>query len=326
VRFCRAVALSSTLILLAVGYHYVSAEPPPKPRAIFPVSVGALRAQLELLARSWQFVSRDELVAAAAGETTLPERACAVTFDDGLRCQVDLALPVLEELGVPAIFFVPGQPLAEGRVLHVHKVHALRERVDDAELLELVGADEVPEDVAVEHYRYDTPQAARVKYLLNMALPADERDRVVGAAFAELFPDEAAFAAELYMSHDQVRALASSVGAHSYAHEPLALLPPDELDRDLERVTTLLEEIAGARPRVFSYPHGTPTTVDLGTARRVGAAGYRIAFTMERALNRSLDEPLLLARLDANDAPGGKRPLTEIPPARSRYFEEAVPA
>jgi peptidoglycan/xylan/chitin deacetylase (PgdA/CDA1 family) len=227
---------------------------------------------------------------------------------------------------VPAIFFVPGRPLAEGRVLHVHKVHALRERIDDAELLELVGAEDVPEEAAREHYRYDTPQAARVKYLLNMVLPADERDRVVGAAFAEVFPDEQAFAAELYMSRDQIRALASSLGAHSYAHEPLALLPPDELDRDLERVTAVLEDVAGARPRAFSYPHGTPSTVDVHTARRLAAAGYRVAFTMERALNRTLDEPLLLGRLDANDAPGGRRPLDEIPAGRSRYFEEAVPA
>ena len=309
-----------------MGYHYVAAEVPAEPRAIFPVSVEALRAQLELLGRSWEFVSRDELLAAAAGEATLPERACAVTFDDGLRCQAELALPLLDELGIPAIFFVPGKPLAEGRVLHVHKVHALRERVDDAELLELVGTEDVPEDVAREHYRYDAPQAARVKYLLNMALPADERDRVVGAAFAEVFPDEAAFAAELYMSRDQIRGLASSVGAHSYAHEPLALLPPDELDRDLERCTTLLEEITGVRPRAFSYPHGTASTVDVGTARRLAAAGFRVAFTMERALNRSLDEPLLLGRLDANDAPGGRRPLDEIPAGRTRYFEEAVPA
>jgi peptidoglycan/xylan/chitin deacetylase (PgdA/CDA1 family) len=312
--------------LLAVGYHYVAAEPPREPRAIFPVTTDCLRAQLELLGRSWEFVSRDQLLAAVAGEISLPARACAVTFDDGLRCQVELALPVLEELGLPAIFFVPGKPLTEGRVLHVHKVHALRERIDDAELLELVGGDDVPEDVAREHYRYDTPQAARVKYLLNMVLPAGERDRVVGAAFAEVFPDEAAFAADLYMSREELRALASSVGAHSYAHEPLALMGAEELDSDLERCTALLEEITGARPRTFSYPHGTPSTVDVGTARRLAAAGYRVAFTMERALNRSLDEPLLLGRLDANDAPGGKRPLAEIPPARTRYFEEAVPA
>lgn len=316
------------MALLAVGYHYVSAAPGPNPRAIFPVSVDALAAQLELLGRSWEFVSRDELLAAAAGERPLPDRACVVTFDDGLRCQLELAVPVLERLGIPAIFFVAGKPLAEGRVLYVHRVHALRERVADDELLRRAGAPEVAVEVAQEHYRYDEPDAARLKYLLNMALPLEERERVVGAAFAEVFPDEAAFAAELYMSREDVRTLEArgALGAHSYAHEPLALLGAEELDRDLGRVTALLEEIGGARPRAFSYPHGTATTVDVPTARRLAAAGYRVAFTMERALNRSLDEPLLLGRLDANDAPGGKRPLEEIPPARSRYFAEAVPA
>jgi peptidoglycan/xylan/chitin deacetylase (PgdA/CDA1 family) len=317
------------MTLLAVGYHYVAAEPPAEPRAIFPVTVEGLRAQLELLGRSYELVSRDELLAAVAGDASLPERACVVTFDDGLRCQLELAVPVLEQLGVPAIFFVPGKPLAEDRVLYVHKVHALRERVPDAELLALAGGADVPVDVALEHYRYDDPAAAKLKYLLNMRLPLSERERVVGAAFAEVFPDEAAFARELYMSREDVAQLERAhraVGAHSYAHEPLARLDDEALDRDLAAVATLLEDVTGARPRALSYPHGTPSTVDARVAAHAAAAGFRLAFTMERALNPTLEEPLLLGRLDANDAPGGKRPLDEIPPARSRYFAEAVSA
>jgi peptidoglycan/xylan/chitin deacetylase (PgdA/CDA1 family) len=317
------------MTLLAVGYHYVAAEPPAEPRAIFPVSVDGLAAQLELLGRSYEFVSRDELLSAVAGEAELPESACVVTFDDGLRCQLELALPVLERLGVPAIFFVPGKPLAEECVLYVHKVHALRERVPDRELLALAGGRDVPVEVAQEHYRYDEPDAARLKYLLNMALPLEERERVIGAAFAQVFPDEAAAARELYLSREDVALLERehrAVGAHSYAHEPLARLEDDALDRDLAAVATLLGDVTGERPRALSYPHGTPSTVDARVARRAAAVGFQVAFTMERALNPTLEAPLLLGRLDANDAPGGKRPLDEIPPARSRYFAEAVPA
>jgi peptidoglycan/xylan/chitin deacetylase (PgdA/CDA1 family) len=317
------------VILLAVGYHYVVSERPVAPRAIFPVTTADLAAQLELIGRSFAFVSRDELLAAVTGETALPERTCVVTFDDGLRCQLELALPVLDRLGIPAIFFVAGKPLAEERVLYVHKVHALRERLPDAELLRLAGAADVSAEVASEHYRYDDPDAARLKYLLNMALPLDEREQVVGTAFADVFPDEGAFARELYMSRDDVARLErarGAIGSHSYGHEPLARLDDDALDRDLEAVAALLGEVTGSRPRTLSYPHGTASTVDVRVARRAHAAGFRAAFTMERALNRTLDEPLLLGRLDANDAPGGKRPLDEIPPARSRYFTEAVPA
>ena len=315
------------MILLAVGYHYVSAEEQ-EGRAIFPVSTRALAAQLELLGRSYEFVSRDELLTAVTGERTLPDRACVVTFDDGLRCQAELAVPVLERLGVPAIFFVAGKPLAEGRALAVHKIHALRERLDDHELLDRlqVSPDAIEPDVAEAHYRYDTPEAARVKYLLNMALEPVERDRAVDRIFAEVFPDESAFSRELYMSREDVAARRGSVGAHSYGHEPLTLLSGKELDRDLDRLTTLLQEIAGEPIRSFSYPHGTPGTVSVQVARKLEQHGFAAAFTMERALNRSLAEPLLLSRLDANDAPGGKRPLDEIPPARERYFAEAVPA
>ena len=317
------------MILLAVGYHYVAAEPPAEPRAIFPVTTIGLAAQLDLIGRTFEFVSRDDLLAAVAGERSLPERACVVTFDDGLRCQLELALPVLEGLGAPAIFFIAGKPLAEQRALYVHKVHALRERVPDDELLRLAGGADVPVEVAQEHYRYDEPDAARLKYLLNMALPLEAREQVVGAAFTEVFPDEEAFVRDLYMSREDVDGLErrhSAVGAHSYAHEPLALLDDGALDRDLEAVASLLEEVTGSRPRALSYPHGTPSTVDLRVARRAAAAGFRVGFTMERALNRTLEEPLLLGRLDANDAPGGKRPLDQIPPARSRYFVEAMPA
>ena len=337
------------MILLAVGYHYVSASVPRSPRAIFPVTVDALAAQLELLGSAFEFVSRDRLVAAAAGDEKLPERACVVTFDDGLRCQVELALPVLERLGVPATFFLPARPLAEGCALFVHKVHALRERLDEQVFLRRLrrvlaerGLDVGPvlEEEARAHYRYDPPESAEVKYLLNMALPLEHREPVVAALFEEVFPDEAAFCRELYMGPEEVAELERdhrAVGAHSYAHEPLALLGEAELADDLERSVAALEGMTGARPLALSYPHGTPATVDLRVARAAARAGFRVAFTMERALNRSLEEPLLLGRLDANDAPGGSRPRLDLvegepvvrdgmTPARERYFDEGLRA
>jgi peptidoglycan/xylan/chitin deacetylase (PgdA/CDA1 family) len=326
-------------VLLAVSYHYVSAEPAEDPRAIFPVTVDELAAQVALLGDTFEFVSRDELLAAVAGDGLLPGRACMITFDDGLRCQIELALPVLERLGAPAVFFVPGKPLAEGRALPVHKLQAIRERMDDARLLELLerdglSASQFPAE-AVAHYRYDTPEAARVKYLFNVALPPAERELVVDRLFSEVVADEADFVDELYASREQVRELERShgVGAHSYGHEPPALMPAAALERDLERVRSVLIEVTGSPPRAFSYPYGSAAAVDPTVARRVEAAGFEVGFTMERALNLTLAEPLLLARLDANDVPGGKRPLLELggsEPAvlegatasRERYFDE----
>jgi peptidoglycan/xylan/chitin deacetylase (PgdA/CDA1 family) len=295
-------------MLLAVGYHYIAEHEPEQPRAIFPVTTAQLAAQIAALAQSHQLVSRDELVAAVDGEGVLPDRACVLTFDDGLRCQYELALPVLERLGAPAIFFVPGRPIAERHVLEVHKLHALREIVTDEDLRARLPA-ELPEVSAEEaqiHYRYDTPEAAQLKFLLNLRLPADRRRELVDELFAAEFPDENAVAEELYMDAAQVAKLEHkhrALGAHSYAHQPLATLSNGELEDDTARVTQLLVELTGVRPRAFSYPYGTPATVDARTAEAVGAAGYRFAFTMRREANETLEAPLLLGRLDTNDIP-----------------------
>lgn len=295
-------------MLLAVGYHYIAEGAPEEPRAIFPVTTAQLEAQIEALADTHQLVSRDELVAAVGGDAVLPNPACVLTFDDGLRCQFELALPVLERLGAPAIFFVSGRPLAERRMLEVHKLHALREHLTDDELAARLpqGLPEVSTEEAQTHYRYDTTAAARLKFLLNIRLPADRRRDIVDELFAAVFPDESAVAEELYMDAAQVVELERahrSVGAHSYAHQPLATLSNGELGDDIARVTQLLEELTGTRPRAFSYPYGTPEAVDARAAGAVGAAGYHLAFTMRREVNETLAEPLLLGRLDTNDVP-----------------------
>jgi peptidoglycan/xylan/chitin deacetylase (PgdA/CDA1 family) len=297
--------------------------------------------QLELLGRAFDFVSRDDLVEAVAGDRTLPERACIVTFDDGLRCQLEHALPVLERLEVPAVFFIPGLPVAERRALSVHKLHHVREQLSDVELLAELDQTRIPavdDEAARAHYRYDTPEAARVKYLLNVVLPPPRRDAVVDAIFARVHGDEAGFCEQLYMSRHDVAELErahKAVGSHSYAHTPLALLRPGERRLELERAVAVLEPLLGTPPRMFSFPHGTPSTVDVASARDVEAAGFAAAFTMERALNRTLEEPRLLGRFDANDVPGGTRPLLDLDDgrllvgegasaARTRYFDESV--
>jgi peptidoglycan/xylan/chitin deacetylase (PgdA/CDA1 family) len=309
--------------LLVVNYHYVAAEAPRRPRAIFPVTVARLEAQLAELGRGHAFVSAEDVLGAVEGTASLPERACLVTFDDGLRVQHELALPVLARLGVRALFLVPGRPLGEGRALYVHKVHALREEVGDDGLLPLLEARPVDADAARRTYVYDTPDAAKVKYLLNVALPLDEREEALGDAFARVLGDEAAFCERTYMSAEQVGELdgaGGSVGAHSYAHEPLALLEPGALRRDLESSADVLERVTGRRPLALSYPHGSHEAVTPEVAVAAEEVGFRVGFTMERALNGTLEQPLLLARLDANDAPGGSRPLPEVPD-RSRYLQ-----
>jgi peptidoglycan/xylan/chitin deacetylase (PgdA/CDA1 family) len=268
-------------MLLVVTYHYLAEEAPAAPRAIFPATTALLERQVEELAASYELVSRDDLLRALDGEAELPERAALITFDDGLRCQVELALPVLDRLGVPGLFFVPGLPLAEGRVLDVHKVHRLREAMADEEIVAALGVEAPPAPPG--RHVYDDPFAAGVKELLA-GRATEELDDLLASADAEVGID-------LYMSAEDVAELErrGMLGAHGYSH--------DTRD-DFAHGADVLEALTGSRPRAMSYPYGRPVP---------GAEGFAAAFTTERKVNKTLDEPLFLGRFDTNDLVGARR-------------------
>ncbi len=93
--------------LLVLGWHNVAST------WLFPSNSGAgpkgMERQLRFLRRSTNVVDLREALAALTTGRPLPPRAVAITFDDGYRDQLELAVPMLERLGLPATFFlVPG--------------------------------------------------------------------------------------------------------------------------------------------------------------------------------------------------------------------------
>src|SRR5262245_799072 len=101
-------------MLAAINFHYVRPRFDAPFDGIHGVTPSQLEEEIRRLARVVSFVSGRQIADAARGRTPLPERAVVVTFDDGLREQMEHALPVLNRLGVPAMFFVNTAPIATG--------------------------------------------------------------------------------------------------------------------------------------------------------------------------------------------------------------------
>jgi len=72
------------------------------------VPLTTFREQIGWLARrGYRALTLDEVADALAGRGDAARgRSVAITFDDGYRCVVDHALPVLEEFGMTAVLFV----------------------------------------------------------------------------------------------------------------------------------------------------------------------------------------------------------------------------
>src|SRR5258708_32656481 len=80
-------------------YHTISSPPEPLPGEI-DISPDRFAGQLEWLSR-WRQVARlDDTLSGAR------ERLVAITFDDGYRDNLTVALPLLEKFGLPMTLFV----------------------------------------------------------------------------------------------------------------------------------------------------------------------------------------------------------------------------
>ncbi|MEO8558324.1 MAG: polysaccharide deacetylase family protein [Rhodospirillales bacterium] len=304
-------------MLIAANFHYVRpsfAAPFP---SIFGVTPDDFRRQLEALGRAGEFVGAAQIAAAIDGVKKLPPSAIAITFDDGLAEQYTAAWPVLQDMGIPAVFYVNTRCIAEATVETVHKIHLMRAQVAPATILARLdqfatehGIDLAAIDTAnaTKQYKYDSPDNARLKYLLNFGLSAHQQAAFVDKVLhAELAFDEAAASRALYMTPRQVRELdaQAAIGSHAHSHVVLGQLPDAAADYQVRRSMELLSGWDCRNVISFSYPYGSLEACSRAAADSAATCGLRFAFTMERAGNADLRQPMFLARFANNDLPGG---------------------
>jgi peptidoglycan/xylan/chitin deacetylase (PgdA/CDA1 family) len=264
-------------------------------------------------------VSPTQILAAIRGEGELPERSLIVTFDDGLREQFEYAWPILQRTGIPAVFFVNTSPIEKSQVSMVHKIHLLRAHVapelflqtlrEQARRYEIDIDLHVDREKATLQYKYDTPEAAELKYLLNFTLEREERDKLIEGCFDKHFAGlEASISRELYMNLFQIAELGSHgfIGTHAHQHLPLGLLSAERIEENISTSVLSIAEWTGSRPVALSYPYGSREACTPAVAKSAADFGIAFAFTMERAGNPDLRHPFFLARFANNDLPGGK--------------------
>lgn len=102
---------SSTGRAIVLGYHAIASLPDDPLLGRYSVPPDRFAEQLDRLIRGgWTFVDLDAMLAALRGERPLPRRAVLVTFDDAYEDLLEVAAPILDERGIPAVAFaVAGQ-------------------------------------------------------------------------------------------------------------------------------------------------------------------------------------------------------------------------
>jgi len=313
-------------MLLVVNYHYVREVHTSKYPGIYAIKPDQLKEQLEEIGRNFTPLTPMELLHYALnGDELRTGNYCLITFDDGLKEQYDKAKPILDSLGIKAIFFINGSCVENKKVNTVHKIHWLRSIIPPGKFIEIVESAlrkvKINVPVSFESFQpvegqniYDTLEVRYIKYLLNHMLPSEIIEKIIDEIYKKYNDNEADHSNTFYMNKDMIADLAdkSMVGSHGYEHNVKSQISESEIIEDLQRNQCLLEGLTGKRTHFISYPYGGKNAVSLKVGKCAADSGHSVGFTIERAVNLSFSQPLLLARFDTNDAPAGKRPLLHI--------------
>ncbi len=306
-------------MLAAINFHYI------RPTFDFPyegvhgITPDIFESQLKTLSNLGEFIGAKEITEALTNNTPLPDQALVITFDDGLKEQFEYALPVLDKLKVPAIFYPNTRPIAEDKVLSVHKIHLIRATKGDlwfsqiilkvAQKLQINTSVLSDSTAKIPHYRYDSPEVARLKYFLNFTLSPQDKEALSEACFQEAFPDqEREIAKNLYMNKQMLTEIARNhtIGTHTHSHFSLGSMQQEEMEKDILCSVEHLSSWLGHKPTTLSYPFGSKTACPENAAQFAKKIGMDFSFTSERAVNKDLKNPMHLSRFDCNDVPGGK--------------------
>jgi peptidoglycan/xylan/chitin deacetylase (PgdA/CDA1 family) len=244
--------------------------------------------QLTLLKTHYQVISPEEVLAWRKGRAQLPERAVLITCDDGLlNCLTDM-LPVLQQQGVPGLFFVTGASAEESRTVLWY------EDLWRALLCAPPGPFEISAG-GMEIRGEFGPREGRRGLWWNLIKRLSQLDAASRSGFLStlrmrlgLRPtpelgDEKSAACRRYglLKCSELRELVAagmSIGAHTMSHPILSRMPADLAYEEIGKIRLKLESALGQGVWAFAYPFGDPDSVTPDVLAMAERAGYDAAF------------------------------------------------
>jgi peptidoglycan/xylan/chitin deacetylase (PgdA/CDA1 family) len=270
--------------LLVLAYHRIgSCLGHPYDDEIISASAEDFRSQVNFLRTHFDVIGLPELLRVATAGFAVRRPTALVTFDDGYRDNHVLALPILRELNIPAVFFISTGYIGGIRMTWWDHV-AFCVKQTRHERIELA----YPRPQVYDFGQISRPDATQ--RILNEYTAAPEID---DRRFLSELEESTAVHIDmrdgdhaLFMSWDQVRDLRDSgmgVGAHSHHHPVLGRLSPEEQAWELSTSRDRLRAELGVSGEAVAYPVGSFTEV---TKRVAQEQGFRVGFAYSGGINR----------------------------------------
>ena len=272
----------------------------PQPDPIFPGEVDAatFNAICQWI-KSWCNVLPLDVATRQLQDRTLPERAVAITFDDGYADNRTQAQPILARHGLSATFFIATDFLDGGRMWNDTVIESVR--LCHAPQLDLrrIAKPDGSGDLGLHSIASATDKRSAIGAIIGQIkyLPVAQRH-----ALTVQIADCAGVQAptDLMMTSRQVRELRQSgmqIGAHTRSHPILATLSADAARAEIAESRLCLEQLLGERVGLFAYPNGKPgTDYSPESVQIVRELGFDAAVSTTWGAARSGTDPFQIPR------------------------------
>lgn len=226
----------------------------PQPDPLFPHEPDAARFDQMLgWIKAWFNVLPLDVAIERLRTRQLPPRAAAISFDDGYADNRTVALPILQQHGLPACFFIATGFLDGGRMWNDTVIESVRACSSDSLNLTELGLGSHPINSVLGKRTAIEAIIGQIKYL-----PVGERLELTQklSEAAGVTPPS-----DLMLTSAQVKELHAGgmqIGAHTVSHPILARTDLPEARREITSSKLFLEQLLQTRIGLFAYPNGKP--------------------------------------------------------------------
>lgn len=299
---CGASAISRTLHanqLLIVMYHGILPERRPWDHWC-QIPADEFRWQITHLKRHYEVLPLSEIVDRRFSDRPLPPKCAAITFDDGLRNNFEVAFPILRELNVPATMYLATGYIDTDALLWQDRLFAEIQSFDSMDL-----------DLSshhLGHHQWDNSNTRRRVFDTLLAdlkkLPVEDKDRILADICRQtenaVLKNPTRHDFQL-MSWDNASEMLDSglieIGPHTVNHELLSRLTDDHVHSEIVNSHSAILENLGTSSPTFAFPNGTKSDYDHRVFAALNECGIPAAVTTVSGLNRPSQSTLELKRV-----------------------------
>jgi len=271
-------------------YHKVSSDPhpffPPVPPCVFD-------QQLNILKHLYNVLPLQELVERSMNDD-LPERAVAITFDDGYQDNYTYAFPILRKYELPATIFVSTAAIDNKVTLwHDQVFDAFRFARNKKAHLDRIDC-EINLNEADTAWQSLNMVLRRAKYL-----PARSRIDFVNEVEQALNSDITAQPRANMLSWAEIEEMHRQgirFGSHTVTHPILTQVDQQQLQWEITESKSELQKRLNMEVTAFAYPNGQARDYDESVKRALQQAGYQFAVTTKFGFNTFGQDPFELHR------------------------------